>query len=470
MSRGQKLVKNTAILAIGTMFSSVFSFLVIPIFSRWLSADDYGTYDLFLTYTSLLLPFLTLACGEACFRFLLEAKTNTEKSDVLSSSLFIVVVGTILGCIGVSIVFLTGRSEEFIPFLCLLISSILLRQTSYIARGFRKFSVYTLSNVLDLIALAVSVTYFVYFKQMGLRGIIYGNSIAHMVGAIYVIVRLKLWEFICFNKPNFVKMKEILIYSMPLIPNTVAWWIVNVSDRTIIRIALGASFNGVYAIANKIPSMCSTMFGVFHMSWQESAIDSLNDVDRNQYFNSIFNKVVPFCISVGMCILSINKYIYQWIWDPKYIAGKFQVWILITAIMFSFLSQFLGGIMVAEKRTKANGATTCIAAAINVVVNLALIKILGLYAASYSTLVAYVFLFVTRAILIRKSYSIKLAPKTGIAIVTYGVVVGLQFESNVWIGIFSVFLAICVSLYMNWDLIMDILKRFLKGDKKINEQ
>ena len=53
MNRSGRLVKNTAILAVGTMFSSVFSFFLVPIFSAWLSSEDYGTYDVYLTYITL---------------------------------------------------------------------------------------------------------------------------------------------------------------------------------------------------------------------------------------------------------------------------------------------------------------------------------------------------------------------------------------------------------------------------------
>ena len=69
MKREEKLVKNTAILTIGTVFSSVFSFVLVPIFSRWLSTSDYGTYDVYLTYITLLIPMVTLACGEPLLDF-----------------------------------------------------------------------------------------------------------------------------------------------------------------------------------------------------------------------------------------------------------------------------------------------------------------------------------------------------------------------------------------------------------------
>lgn len=85
MNRSGRLVKNTAILAVGTMFSSVFPFFLVPIFSAWLSSEDYGTYDVYLTYITLLIPIVTLACGEAAFRFLLEKEIDEDRNTVLGT-------------------------------------------------------------------------------------------------------------------------------------------------------------------------------------------------------------------------------------------------------------------------------------------------------------------------------------------------------------------------------------------------
>ena len=75
---------------------------------------------------------------------------------------------------------------------------------------------------------------------------------------------------------SFETVKQLVAYSYPLIPNNICWWIINVSDRTLINIFLGAAANGIYAIACKIPNFCASVFNVFNISWQEAAIDMLN--------------------------------------------------------------------------------------------------------------------------------------------------------------------------------------------------
>lgn len=461
MKREDKLVKNTAILTIGTAFSSLFSFFLIPVFSRWLSTSDYGTYDVYLTYITLLIPLATLSCGEAAFRFLLDCKTDEEKKRILNCTWFIAILGTLLGIVIIIIVFSLGKFEQLIPFIVLFLSFMLYNQGNYITRGFRRLSVYTIANIVYLVFMMISVTCLVFFCGFGLAGILYGNAIGHFTGFIYMFISCKMWKYTVIQKPKWEEIKRVSSYSAPLMPNSISWWIVNVSDRSIINIILGASFNGIYAIAYKLPSLCSTVFGVFHMSWIESAVDSINDDDRNRYTNNIFNGIIPFCFSIAGGVLACNRYFYKWIWDEKYIDGSVLVWILLGGMCFSFLSQFLGGILIAEKKTRANGITTIVAAVINIIIHIVFIKAIGLYAAAISTLVAYVSLFIIRFILLRKTYQLKINMKSYISVLTFIAIVIMQYFSSEIIGIIEVMFSVICFIMLNRKILIQLLNKFL---------
>ena len=79
-----------------------------------------------------------------------------------------------------------------------------------------------------------------------------------------------------------------------------------------------------------------------------------------------------------------------------------QMPILFVAMFFYSMSTFLGGIYVAYMKSKSVGVTTTIAAIINLVTDIGLIKFIGLYAASGSTLISYIFLFLYRIIDVQK--------------------------------------------------------------------
>ena len=94
-SRSKKLALNTVILSIGTLCTKGIMFFMAPLFTRWLTSSEYGTFDLLVSYVSLLLPFLTLSTGEALFRFLLDAE-NEEKKKTWISTVFFLYLGGIL--------------------------------------------------------------------------------------------------------------------------------------------------------------------------------------------------------------------------------------------------------------------------------------------------------------------------------------------------------------------------------------
>ena len=73
MSREGTLLKNTSILAFGTICTKGIMFFMTPLYTIWLSVGDYGTFDLITTYAGLATPFVTFAVGEALFRFMLES-------------------------------------------------------------------------------------------------------------------------------------------------------------------------------------------------------------------------------------------------------------------------------------------------------------------------------------------------------------------------------------------------------------
>ena len=93
MNREKKLFKNTIILTIGTICTKGILFIMTPFFTRWLSQEDYGVFDLITTYIALLIPLTSLEIGHASFRLLMD---NRNKENIITSSIFITFISCIL--------------------------------------------------------------------------------------------------------------------------------------------------------------------------------------------------------------------------------------------------------------------------------------------------------------------------------------------------------------------------------------
>ena len=462
MNREKKLIKNTLILTLGTICTKGILFIMTPFFTRWISQEDYGIFDLITTYISLLIPLTSLEIGHASFRLLMDEKK--EKNNIISNSLFVVLISCLISTI---LVFIMSKiykpiNSLFLEILILSLSQIVFTVVSMIVRGLKKVSKYAVSNIVFAFFMILFVFIFVRQLNLGLSGIILGYGLGYFIANIYLFYQLKgtKWQQIkSINKKTII---EMLNFSVPLIPCDISWWIMNVSDRTIISIFLGATSNAIVSVAHKIPNICQNVFNVFHLSWQENAIETLNDNDKDEYYTKIMNSMIVIVTSFSIIILSFNFIIFEYIFTKNYYNAYYQVPIMIVSIIISMLAQFLGGIYIATMNSKKSGYTTAISAVLNIFVHLLLINKVGLYASSVSTLIAYLFLVVIRYHDINKTIKIHLKKES-----IYIFIVLLYFVISVYINnqilnIINIILALIVFILTNKNNVKRLFQKVVK--------
>ena len=163
--RKKQLLLNTLILSFGTICTKGIMFLMTPLFTRWLTQSDYGTFDLVLTYISIFIPLITLDCGEAVFRFLMdvEEKNYKSKSSIITCSLFTTVIGCIISFVIVLILAIIFNTKMHLIFLLfvLLIVQVSYELLTMVLRGIKNINVYTISNILFVFSMVCFVFIYV---------------------------------------------------------------------------------------------------------------------------------------------------------------------------------------------------------------------------------------------------------------------------------------------------------------------
>ncbi|MBC6679572.1 lipopolysaccharide biosynthesis protein [Zhenpiania hominis] len=398
MSKTSNLVKNTLMLSIGTALSKGIQFILVIFVSRWLSTEIYGTFDVLCTYITLLLPILSISTGEAVFRFSVSSKTQKEQSGYITNG-FVLVTCNLIICIGVLAV-LSGvkllSAKLVLQFLFLLGTQLFNYYLQAFLRAIKRLNIYTISNIISAFMIAFCSVLFIRVLQFRMDGLIYAYSIGYMVANLLIIFSARLWNYITLKTISRKIVKQLVHYSLPLVPNDISWWILNVSDRQVISIALGAAANGIYAIANKLPALCNSIFGMFSVSWQQSMAEKIEMENWQEYANQVYNQMTVVLLTLCSGILSVTFIFFNYMFDIKYYSGMVYVPILLTATIFSSWMLFFGGVQIALKKTSENGVTTVIGAIINLIINIALIHFIGLYAAAISTLVANIITAVLR--------------------------------------------------------------------------
>lgn len=466
MNRGKKLVKNTIILAIGQLSSKIFTFLLIPIYTALLTPEDFGRIDAIQTVVSLSMYFVTLQIENSIFRFLIENRNKRKnQNSYVTNGYYVLTIMSVFFTILILIINLIHKLDYIVIIILLIWAQGFYLYSSNFARGLGKNIDYSIASfVVTLTSLVVNILFIVIFKMGGIS-IIFALLISNFIGTLYYVIRIKIWEYIDLKLVNRTQIKEMLDYSLPLIPNAISWWISNASDRILIMIFLGASFNGVYAAANKIPTIYTTLFNIFNIAWSESVSLSINDEDKTEYINKAMNSSLKFFSFINLLIILFSSLMFNILIGEKYYNAYNHIYILSIALFINSICSMLGGILTGLMNTKVIGWTTALGAIVNAIINLLFIKKIGLYAASLSTLASYIVILYFRYKEVEKNIDLKLEKKYLLEIIFITILISLgYFLRNIYINIILLFILLLYGWEKNKPMIKSIFnyKKFIR--------
>ena len=459
MNKKKQLAKNTIIIFIGRVCTQLISFFLLPLYTGYLTTKQFGIVDLIQTYVTLLVPIITLELEMSIFRYLVDARSNDkETKKLISNNFFILGIGLLI----FSIIYVIVTCFWNIPYRWLILIDIIVCTCSgnflQVARGFGKTIDYAISCILTGITTIVSNIFLIVFCHMGSDGMIISMAVANGVCSLYLFFRLKLYKLINFNLVNKKLIKDMNKYSIPLIPNGVSWWIVNVSDRTIISVILGTAANGLYAVSNKFPTILNSLLGIFNLSWSESAALHINAPDRDKFFSDVCNTITKLFTCFGVGMIACMPFIFPILVNTKFDDAFYYIPILVLGTVFNVVICLYSAVYIAKKLTFQVAFTSVIGAIINILINLVFVKYIGLYAAALSTAISYFVMMVYRHIDLKKYINIKfengLLIKT-IIIFVFSIV--LYYQRNIYLDIINLIVVVIYSIEMNKD--------FLKSSK-----
>ncbi len=464
MSREKELVKNTFILGIGYVIPAIVSFLLLPLYTKYLTKAEYGTYDLITVLLSLVMPAITLQIKTSVFRFLIETRENLEEKSSLISTAYLFTA--FISAFSILCLFLILNVNDFFTrvLICIYVfQEVIVDLSKQTARGLGILQKYVLSitinSVLTLIFSYILLSNF----DMGLNGLLISLNSALAVTNIYSFMKLGLKNYISLKKFRVYCLKQMLAYSAPIVPNSISLWIVRLSDRLVVTFFLGIEANAVYSVANKIPSLLSQVTGVFNLSWQENASLAINDTDAANYYSEINQKIIDLLIGSTAILIACSPFLFKILVRGPYDEAYNQIPILIFGVFFSCLSSCYGSIYIALKRTKFIGITSVIGAVLNLLINILLVNKIGLYAASISTAISYCIIYFCRVVQLKKYIKIYLNKKRNIFSFCSLFFICLFY----YLRSFHVFvIALALSCILFWLLNGTIIKNFIIKYKK----
>lgn len=407
MSRKKDLLKNTMIVSSGKIFTQLIAFLLLPVYTFFLSTEDYGYIDLIVVFVAIIIPLVTLQIETAAFRYLIDNRNNNEeKINIISNSIYISIF---TGIVFTLIFFIADSILDINNFFVILlygysvISQILFLQ---IARGLGDNIGFTISNVINGLSNILLNIVFIIAVNYGPIGILLSTIISNVISSIFIFSTLKIYRYIKISHVNKITINKLFKYSIPMIPDAISWWIISVSDRLIISSFLGVASNGIYAIANKYSVIFSGLFSIFNISWSESSAIHINDKDRSIFFSDILNQSFKFFFSLSLVVISIMPFIFDFLIGSNFNDSYNYIPILIMAALTNSLVGMYGSILSAMKLTKIIAKTTIVGAILNIIINIALINSIQIYASAISTFISFIAMALQRHFKITESINI----------------------------------------------------------------
>lgn len=468
MSKESKLMKNTAIIAVGNIFTKCVSFFMLPLYTSLLSTEEYGTVDLIGVIVSLLVIVMTCQMELGVFRFLIDARNDKIKQKRYVSItvifvfcinfLFFVVLWPILNILHYKYTYYLLINVIFGVANTLLLN---------MARGVGNNLVYAAGSCINGTLNVLLNVLFIAILHISVEGMLLATILSLAISTIYVILKIKIWKYIDVNLVRKEEFVELIKYSFPLIPYTLCWWVINASDRVIIKWAMGASANGIYSIVYKFSSLYTMATNIFQTAWMESASENVNDEARDVFYQSIFEKTVKFYSSCSIGIIAVLPLLFEILVKKDFAAAYLYIPILLIAAFFQSVSSFYGCLYFAFKETKKVALTNVISAGLNIIMNVALINFIGLYAAAISTLLAYLIVVVIRHFDVQKLVGIHLSKSYLFCEGLVYLVILICYYSRIkFVQICALAMLIPYCIYQNREVICGILGKMYSEIKR----
>lgn len=470
-SRGTKFIKDVGVYAIGNIGSKLITFMMVPLYTYFVhDTSDFGYYDVCLTVCFLLLPFVTLQLRDGAFRFLLDCDDATKRQRIVtfvSRSMFTTLSLATL----VTLVLVFTSPIHYLGYVLGLLIALSLQEVySQVFRGLGNNRAFAVTGILSALGIGVFSILFVAILGWGIKGIFLANIVARLLALILVECRVRL---ITSNTRWSLSSRQvgldIIRYTLPLLPGSLCWWLTGSSDRLFIKYFLGLDVNGIYAVAIRFTSIISTLAIIFYQAWQETAILQYNSPDRDRFFSKMFNSYIFALAGILIGYAFMLKANYNWLVAPEYRESLMYIYPMgLSAVIFALAAFFDMGYQCA-KDTPRTLPSIVLAAAVNVALNFALIKPLGVYGVIITQLVTYLVLFFYRWHDMRRYFILKIDRRCIIPVVVMLLwAIPFYYSPNVLFDI--VFMAIalgCIVWACGKELRELLLSKFTKTHDSI---
>jgi len=390
------MVSHTSIYMFGDILRYSVSVIMIPIYTRYLTPEDYGVVELL----SMLIDFTSIIfgarAGQAVFRFYCTAETEQDKKFVITSALFLGVILNGLGAATVSLlseplsvaIFSDPSFKTYIALFAITIFLTPLIQIPFTYIRARQkpwtFLMFSLGRLSLQLALNI---YFVVHLEMHVAGVIYSAVISGSITAALLMVYTLPKTGI---RPSRAACQNLFSFSMPLKIASIATFYMTFGDRYVLNMYTNLSQVGIYALGYKFGFIFILLsWTPFEKMWDTQKYAIFKNPGAKKTYQTTFLYISSLLLFLGLGISLFTKDLLKVMSDPAFLDAYKIVPIIILAYIFQAWTKFCNLGILLNNKTMQIAYAEVIAAAVITAAYFTLIPIYGIYGAAWATVIGF---------------------------------------------------------------------------------
>ena len=403
----KELLKKFGGFSIGPIVCAVLGFVLIPLITYFISPDEYGRASMFSLAVSVAQMVLYLGLDQAYVKKYYETE---DKTKLLANVMFPpIILVVILECA----IFLLRRNISFWLFGSYdelgCVRALMLMPPTLVVEQFAITEVRMKQRGVEYSVLTILIKLFVLVVTVGLlavyersfRAVVWGTAAAQ---ALYAVLLLVFGKARIILSPEYIDrgmLRELLRFSLPLIPAAIIGWILSGMDRVMLRAMSGYAVLGVYDVAAKVSNILAVAQSCFASFWVPLAHQWNNDGGDTGRFETVGRAVCLVMSFIMLAVLFFKDVIFM-IFNTSYSEAVYIMpFLLVYPIMYTASEVPVMGIYFKSK-TKSTLVVSGISAVVNLALNALLIPRFGAEGAAMATGLSYIVFFWCRTLLSRK--------------------------------------------------------------------
>jgi len=408
------LFKHTSIYGIGTVVGQAVSFLLLPVYTRYLTPSDYGIMALVNATMGIIGIVVGLGINSAMSRFYFDFDDDKARKKVISTVYLITVMVVLLAF--PFFYFSTDILSEIVfhtrnyALLFLIASSALLlgMVVNVCVEYIRVIAASSKYVTITFIRMCVVIGFNIFFivvQQTGVIGIFYSSLISALIFSIILSFDLLRQVGLSFS---FSLSLEMIKYSFPLIFSNIFRVIVNESDKYFINYFFSPWETGLFSLAQKVGSSIHTLItSPFVQTYMPRRFEIMKKKDAKQVYAHVSFYYLLIISTIGLVLSIFSPEIIKLMTTKDYFsATKYIPFIVLSLVVFGMKYHFQIGIMI-HKKTKIIAYINACSTVVNILLNWILIRHYGIWGAIISINVAYGVITILDYIYSQKIYPIR---------------------------------------------------------------